>query len=61
MRSTPIIAIVGHAPKVQAVIQWQGCAIIPANPYSRCPDAIRGAVRALRRIGYKGEYQVSLI
>ena len=29
--------------------------------YTRRSSAIRGAVRALRRIGYRGAYQVSLI
>ena len=31
------------------------------NHYTRRSSAIRGAVRALKRIGYKGEYEISII
>ena len=55
----PVIVLLGRDP-TQAVIKWQGCAIVPGC-YTLRSSAIRGAVRALRRIGYKGDYEISII
>ena len=60
MRATPCITVrtelCWHIP----TIHWMHCRI-ECGHYTRRSDAIRGAVRALRRIGYKGEYEISII
>lgn len=62
MRTIPCITVIQVGNRHGVIIDFRYCKIYPSPcQYSRRPDAIRGAVRALRRIGYRGEYQVSLI
>lgn len=60
MNHTPEIHIEGDLPKIHASIHWKDCIIRPAHTYTNRTDALRGAVRALRRIGYRGGWQKTI-
>jgi hypothetical protein len=60
MITTPEIQLEGDPPKVRASIHWRGCIIRTPHTYTNRTDALRGAVRALRRIGYRGAWQKTI-